>query len=77
MSKPVDENTVFKGHANDRFITVFGKRYPIPANCLGAEIRVWDLDKNGNLQRNPDGSVKVKVITENIESIEITKPKDA
>lgn len=66
---------IFHGRPNE-FVRILGKNYSISVTCLKVRIEVWDLDENGNIQKDKNGKVKVKVITKYIQSIDILAPND-
>jgi len=66
---------VFHGKANET-VRILGKKYAVNVTCLKVRVEVWDLDENGNVQKDKDGKIKVKVITKYVQSINISAPND-
>jgi len=59
-----------------KLIRILGKYYAVYGTCLKARIEVWDLDENGNIQKDKNGNIKVKIITKYINCIDIWAPND-
>jgi len=70
-----DPEELFHGDSKECFIRILGQTYFVDPKCLRVKFLVYDLDENGNPQKDDDGNAKTKEITY-IVSIDIHKPKD-
>lgn len=66
---------IFHGKANE-LVRILGKTYAVNTTCLKVKIKVWDLDENGNVQKDENGRIRVKIITKYVECIDIWAPND-